>query len=194
MKINEATSTDLKVINELQNKYGWKPGDTLLYQQSYALTSEQQKNFPGIKSIKPDIVLNDLNHFPLAVFENKLDDEKKALTKLRTLYYQVLRPRFLYACSPERILFYDTAWKGLEAGKFRRVNGFMTLEEMKLKIEQAKKRDQEKEISIDKTIAGGYDPAAGKDRYFQTECIKTLIEKFRAGKQKMLGAHGHGAR
>ena len=186
MKINEATSTDLKVINELQNKYGWKPGDTLLYQQQYALTPEQQNNFPGIKSIKPDIVLNDLHHCPLAVFENKLDDEKKALTKLRTLYNQVLRPRFLYACSPERTLFYDTAWKGLEAGEFRRVNGFMTLEEMKIKIEQTRKRDQEKEITIDKTIAGGYDPAAGKERYFQIECIEALIEKFREGKQKML--------
>lgn len=186
MKINEATSTDLKVIDALQNRYGWKSGDTLLYQQSYALTLEQQKTFPGIKSIKPDIVLNDLNHLPLAVFENKLDDEKKALTKLRTLYNQILCPRFLYACSPERILYYDTAWKGLEAGEFRRVNGFMTLEEMKLKIEQEKKRDQEKDIVIDRTIAGGYDPAAGKDRYFQIECINTLIEKFRSGKQKML--------
>ncbi len=186
MKINEATSTDLKVIDSLQNKYGWKPEDTLLYQQSYALTPEQQKTFPSIKSIKPDIVLTDLNHLPLAVFENKLDDEKKALTKLRTLYNQILRPRFLYACSAERILFYDTAWKGLEAGEFRRVNGFMTLEEMKLKIEQGKKRDQEKDMVIDRTIAGGYDPAAGKDRYFQIECIQTLIEKFRAGKEKML--------
>lgn len=186
MKINEATSTDLKIINELQKNCGWKIEDTLLYQQSYALTTEQEKNFPGIKSIKPDIVLTDLNHLPLAVFENKLDDEKKALTKLRTLYNQILRPRFLYACSPERILFYDTAWKGLEAGEFRRVNGFMTLEEMKLKIEQEKKREQEKDIVIDRTIAGGYDPAAGKDRYFQSECIKALIEKFRGGKQKML--------
>jgi len=186
MKINEATSTDLKVIDALQNKYGWKPEDTLLYQQSYALTPEQQKTFPGIKTIKPDIVLTDLNHLPLAVFENKLDDEKKALTKLRTLYNQILRPRFLYACSAERILFYDTAWKGLEAGEFRRVNGFMTLEEMKLKIEQEKKRDQEKAIVIDRTIAGGYDTAAGKDRYFQIECIQTIIEKFRTGKQKML--------
>jgi len=184
MKINEATSTDLKVIDALQNKYGWKPEDTLLYQQSYALTPEQQKTFPGIKTIKPDIVLTDLNHLPLAVFENKLDDEKKALTKLRTLYNQILRPRFLYACSAERILFYDTAWKGLEAGEFRRVNGFMTLEEMKLKIEQEKKRDQEKAIVIDRTIAGGYDTAAGKDRYFQIECIQTIIEKFRTGKQK----------
>jgi len=77
MKINEATSTDLKVIDALQNKYGWKPEDTLLYQQSYALTPEQQKTFPGIKTIKPDIVLTDLNHLPLAVFENKLDDEKR---------------------------------------------------------------------------------------------------------------------
>ncbi|MEK7699595.1 MAG: hypothetical protein AAB332_04270, partial [Planctomycetota bacterium] len=49
-----------------------------------------------------------------------------------------MKPRFLYACSPERTLFYDTEWKGIEAGEFRQVNGFMSLEEMRLKIEQAK--------------------------------------------------------
>jgi len=31
-KTNEATSTDLKVIERLQ-QIGWKPGDTLLHQQ-----------------------------------------------------------------------------------------------------------------------------------------------------------------
>jgi len=132
MKINEATSTDLKVIKELE-KLGWKAGDTLLYQQEYQLNPEQQKKFEGKKSIKPDIVLTDLNHNIIAVFENKLEDEKKGLLKLKVLYSQVLRPRFLYACSPEKILFYDTAWKGLQAGEFRQVSGFMTLEEMKLK-------------------------------------------------------------
>lgn len=35
-KINEATDTDLKVIERLQ-QLGWKRGDTLLYQQEYAL-------------------------------------------------------------------------------------------------------------------------------------------------------------
>ncbi|MGB9762961.1 MAG: hypothetical protein ACPLW7_02995, partial [Minisyncoccia bacterium] len=59
MNLNEATSTDLKVINELQ-KLGWRPEDTLLYQPQYKLTEEQQKEFSGIKSIKPDIVLQDL--------------------------------------------------------------------------------------------------------------------------------------
>ena len=124
-KINEATDTDLKVIEEFK-KLGWKPGDTLLYQQEFTLTPQQQKIFEGKKGIKPDITLTDLNGNILAVFENKFEDEKKALTKLRTLYAMVLKPRFLYACSPERILFYDTEWKGLEAGEFRQVNSFMS--------------------------------------------------------------------
>lgn len=110
MNLNEATSTDLKIIGELQ-KIGWKPGDTLLYQLEYKFTEEQQKEFPGRKSIKPDIVLQDLHSNVLAVFENKLEDEKKALTRLRTLYWHILKPRFLYACSSERILFYDTCWQ-----------------------------------------------------------------------------------
>lgn len=74
---------------------GWKPGDTLLYQQEYALTPEQKKIFEGKKSIKPDITLIDFSGNILAVFENKFEDEKKALTKLRTLYASVLKPRFL---------------------------------------------------------------------------------------------------
>jgi len=184
MNLNEATTTDLKVIEELK-KLGWKPGDTLLYQPEYALTEEQQKEF-GVKKIRPDIVLQDMHGNILAVFENKLDDEKKALAKLRTLYYQVLRPRFLYACSAERILFCDTSWKGLDAGTFKRVQGFMGLDEMLLKIEQEKQKNLQKEIKIDTTIVGGYDPAAGKERYYQIECVKTLIEKYKAGKQKML--------
>ena len=96
-KINEATDTDLMVIERLQ-QLGWKPGDTLLYQQEYSLTPEQQKVFEGKKSIKPDIILTDFSGNILAVFENKFEDEKKALTKLRTLYETVLKPRFLYAC------------------------------------------------------------------------------------------------
>ena len=112
-KINEATDTDLKIIEDLK-KVGWKVGDTLLYQKEHSLTPEQQKQFEGRKSIKPDIELVDLNHNTVAIFENKFEDEKKALTKLRTLYAPVLKPRFLYACSPERILFYDTEWKGLK--------------------------------------------------------------------------------
>lgn len=184
-KINEATSTDLKVIKLLES-VGWKPEDTLLYQQEYALHPEQQVQFPGFKSIKPDIVLQDLNGDIIAVVENKLEDERKALQKLRMLYSAVLKPRFLYACSSERILFYDNSWKGLDAGEFRQVNSFMGLEEMKLKIEQQKKFSSEREIKIDTTIAGGFDPAAGKDRYYQLDCIKVLIENFKSGKQKML--------
>ena len=185
MKINEATSTDLKVIKELE-KLGWKAGDTLLYQQEYQLSPEQQKEFKGKKSIKPDIVLTDLSGEILAVFENKLNDEKHGLLKLRSLYSQVLKPRFLYACSPERSLFYDSTWKGLEAGEFKRVNSFMTLEEMKLKNEQERKKNLEKEVFIDTSIAGGMDKAVGKERYYQRECIETLIDKYKSGEQKML--------
>lgn len=186
MNLNEATSTDLKVISTLEKKYGWKAGDTLLYRPRYSLTPEQQKDFPDTHFIEPDIVLTDLNGDILAVFENKLEDEKKALSKLRFLYSRILKPRFLYACSPERILFCDTAWKGLEAGEFRRVNGFMTLEEIKLKIEHEKNKNLQREIKIDTTIAGGYDPDAGKERYYQIECINALLERYKAGRQKML--------
>ncbi len=182
--INEATTVDLKIIYDLK-AIGWKEGDTLLYQQEYLLTPEQKVEFPGISSIKPDIVLQDLNHNVVAVVENKLEDEKKALQKLRILYAGILKPSFLYACSKERILFLDTNWKGEDA-EFKNVNSFMALDEMKLKIEQLNKFVELKPIQIDKTIAGGYDPAAGKDRYFQTECIETLITNFRNSKQKML--------
>jgi type I site-specific restriction endonuclease len=185
VKINEATDTDLKIIDELK-KLGWKPGDTLIYQQEYTLTPEQQKLFEGRKSIKPDITLTGLNGNIIAIFENKFEDEKKALTKLRMLYATVLKPRFLYACSPERILFYDTEWKGLEAGEFRQVNSLMSLEEMQLKIEQSRKINLDREITIDKGIAGGINPSCGKETYYQTDCIQKLIQKYKDGKQKML--------
>jgi type I site-specific restriction endonuclease len=184
-RINEATDTDLKVVEILQ-KIGWKRGDTLIYQQEYRLMPEQQSQFEGRKSIKPDIVLQDLNGNILAVFENKFEDEKKALAKLRSLYAAILKPRFLYACSPERVLFYDTEWKGFEAGEFRRVDSFMTLDEMQLKIEQAKQINLQREIIIDKSIAGGINPSSGKETYYQTECIQTLIQKYKEHKQKML--------
>jgi len=182
---NEATATDLRVIKELDG-LGWRPGDTLLYQPQYALSPEQQRQFPGHKYIKPDVVLQDLQGNPIAVFENKLDDPKKALPKLRLLYSQILRPRFLYACSAERNLFYDMAWIGLEAGEFRPVNTFLSLEDMRVRIAQEQKRKQEREIVIDTTIAGGYDPAAGKERYYQLECIQTLLKGHKKGKDKML--------
>jgi len=182
---NEATDTDLKVIEELQ-KIGWKRGDTLLYQQEYKLPPEQQKQFEGKKSIKPDIVLQDINGDILAVFENKLVDERKALPKLRSLYAAVLTPRFLYACSSERILFYDMEWRGFEAGEFRHVDSFLSLDEMRLKIEQAKQINMQREVIIDKSIAGGINPSSGKETYYQTECIQTLIQKYKEHKQKML--------
>lgn len=182
---NEATATDLRVIEDLK-KIGWKVGDTLLYQQQYPLTPEQQKEFPGHKYVRPDVVLQDLQGTPLAVFENKLDDPKKALPKLQILYSRILRPRFLYACSAERTLFYDMAWTGLEAGEFRPVNSFLSLEDMGVRMAQEQKRRQEREIVIDTTIAGGFDPAAGKERYYQLDSINALLKGLREGRGKML--------
>lgn len=185
-KINEATSTDLPIILKLVNEYGWKVGDTLLYQQAYDIPENLKKEYPNYKNIRPDIVLQDLNGEVLAVIENNLDKEKKDLLKLRTIVTKVLKPRFLYACSAERILFYDNAWRGLDAGEFKQVNNFMSLEEIKIKVEQHKKIQSDREIVIDTTIAGGYDPSVGKDRYYQLDCIRTIIEKYKTGKQKML--------
>ncbi len=122
----------------------------------------------------------------LAVIENKLDDPNKALVKLRMKYSRVLRPRFLYACSANKMLFYDMAWRGVDAGEFKPVNAFLSLEEMKQKIQQEQRRSKGDKVAIDTAIAGGYDQAAVKERYYQLECIKTLIEAYRSGKQKML--------
>lgn len=127
-----------------------------------------------------------MNGEVLAVIENNLDKGNKDLLKLRTVVTQLLKPRFLYACSAERILFYDNAWRGLDAGEFKPVTSFMSLEEMKLKIEQQKKITSNKEIAIDTTIAGGFDINIGKDRYYQLQCVRTIIENYKGGKQKML--------
>ncbi len=56
-RINEATDTDLKIIDDLK-KLGWKTGDTLLYQQEYALTPEQQKIFEEEleKNATPEVI------------------------------------------------------------------------------------------------------------------------------------------
>ncbi|QDY32874.1 DEAD/DEAH box helicase family protein [Clostridium sporogenes] len=185
-KINEATSTDLPIILKLVNEHGWKIGDTLLYQQTYDIPDNLKKDYSTYKNIRPDIVLQDLNGEILAVIENNLDKENKDLLKLRTIVTKVLKPRFLYACSSERILFYDNAWRGLDAGEFKQVNSLMSLEEMKLKVEQQKKIEANREIFIDTTIAGGYDSTVGKERYYQLDCIRTIIESYKAGKQKML--------
>ena len=88
---NEASAVDLKVYDALKD-LKWAAGDTLLYQPNYALTAEEQADFPGSKSIKPDFVLQDLQGFPLAVIENKLDDPQKALPKLRLKYSRLLKP------------------------------------------------------------------------------------------------------
>ena len=187
---NEASTVDLKVCETLK-ALDWRLGDTLLYQPSYALTEDEQKDYPGSKSIKPDFVLQDLQGFALAVIENKLDDPRKALPKLRLKYSRLLKPRFLYACAADgagglKVLFFDLAWRGVDAADFRVVDGFMSLTDVKLKIEQDRLRRQQQEISIDTTWAGGFDPAAGKARTYQLDCIRTLLDHYRDGKMKML--------
>jgi type I site-specific restriction endonuclease len=187
---NEASAVDLIVYDALKD-LKWTLGDTLLYQPSYALTEEEQRDFPGSKSIKPDFVLQDLQGFALAVIENKLDDPQKALPKLRLKYSRLLKPRFLYACAADgagglKILFFDLAWRGTDAAEFKSIGEFMSLEEMKLKIEQGRQKQREQTITIDTTLAGGFDPAAGKDRYYQLDCIRILLDLFREGKMKML--------
>ena len=52
-KINEATSTDLPIIQRLVNEYGWKVGDTLLYQQSYDIPENLKKDYPSFKKYSP---------------------------------------------------------------------------------------------------------------------------------------------
>lgn len=187
---NEASTVDLKVYEALK-ALDWRLGDTLLYQPSYALTEEEQRDYPGSKSIKPDFVLQDIQGQPLAVIEDKLDDPTKALPKLRLKYSRVLKPRFLYACAADgaggiKVLFYDLAWRGIDAAAFRPVDGFMSLDTMKLKLEQDRQRRREQEIRIDTTLAGGFDPAAGKERTYQLECIRVLLHLYREGKMRML--------
>ncbi len=60
-KINEATSTDLPIILKLINEYGWKIEDTLLYQQIYDISENLKKDYPTLKNIRPDIVLQNFN-------------------------------------------------------------------------------------------------------------------------------------
>ncbi|MGE5216155.1 MAG: DEAD/DEAH box helicase family protein [Chloroflexota bacterium] len=182
----------MKVYDALKD-LKWTLGDTLLYQPSYALTEEEQRDFPGSKSIKPDFVLQDLQGFALAVIENKLDDPQKALPKLRLKYSRLLRPRFLYACASDgagglKILFFDMAWRGTDTAEFKPVDGFMSLEEIKLKIEQNRQKQREEAIDLSRyqDIAGGFDPAAGKERYYHAECMQVLLDRYREGKMKML--------
>jgi type I restriction enzyme R subunit len=187
---NEATAVDLKVYDALKD-LKWILGDTVLYQPSYALTEEEQRDFPGSKSIKPDFVLQDLQGFALAVIENKLDNPHAALPKLRLKYSRLLKPHFLYACAADgkgglKMFFYDLTWRGVDAVEFRPVAGFMSFEDMKLKIEQDRQRRRDQNIHIDTALAGGFDPAAGKVRYYQLSCIQALLERFREGKMKML--------
>ena len=85
---NEASAVDLKVYDALKD-LGWKLNDTMLYQPTYALTEEQECDFPGSKSIKPDFVLEDLQQQPIAVLENKLHDPERALPRLRLKYSRI---------------------------------------------------------------------------------------------------------
>jgi hypothetical protein len=85
-----------------------------------------------------------------------------------------------------KILFFDLAWRGTDAAEFKNIGEFMSLEEMKLKIEQGRQKQREQKITIDTTLAGGFDPAAGKERYYQLDCIRILLDLFRDGKMKML--------
>ncbi|UJS17145.1 MAG: hypothetical protein L3J17_14700 [Candidatus Jettenia sp.] len=62
---NEATDTDLKVIERL-HQLDWKRGDTLLYRQMYALSPEYQKMFNNQKSIEPNITLTNIHENILA--------------------------------------------------------------------------------------------------------------------------------
>jgi len=187
---NEASAVDLRVYEALK-ALGWRLGDTLLYQPNYALTEDEQRDYPGSKSIRPDFVLQDIQGEALAVLEDKLDDPAKALPKLRLKYSRVLRPRFLYACAADgagglKLLFFDLAWRGVDAAEFRSVTDFMTLEAMRLKLEQDRQKRRQQEIRIDTTIAGGLDPAAGKERTYQLDCIRILLGLYREGKMKML--------
>ncbi|MBK6332041.1 MAG: DEAD/DEAH box helicase family protein [Bacteroidetes bacterium] len=184
-KINEATSTDLPIIQRLVNKYGWKVGDTLLYQQVYDISENLKNDYSNLKNIRPDIVLQDLNNEVLAVIENNLDKENKDLLKLRTVITHLLKPRFSMLAVPN-VFILRQCLERLDAGEFKQVTSFMSLEEMKLKIEQQKKIASNKEITIDTTIAGGFDISIGKERYYQLQCIRTIIENYKAGKQKML--------
>ncbi len=180
---NEASVVDLKVIKQLE-KLGFVLNDTLLYQHSYSIPAHLQADI-GKKYITPDITLVDAySKEVIAIIENKLSDEKKALGQL-LIGRQVLKPRFLYAVSEDRMLFLDTTWQGLD-DEFKPVSEFMSYDEMIDKINQEKVRRSSKPIEIDTTIAGGYDPNINKVRYYQTECINTLINKLRDGKQKML--------
>jgi len=188
---SEASAVDLPVYERLKD-LDWKLNDTMLYRHRYTLTEQQQADFPGGKTIEPDFVLQDLQGVPLAVVENKLENPNRALAKLRLKYASILRPRFLYACAKDaktgelRVLFYDMAWRGMDAGEFKPADNFLRLEEMKRKIEHERQLRRNEKITIDTTIAGGFDPAAGKNRYYQLECINALAEAIRNGKMKML--------
>ena len=86
IKINEATSIDLPIKQILVDEYKWKVDDTILYQQTYEITENLKKDYPTLKNIRPDFVLQDLNGEVLAVIENNLDKDNKDLLKLRTVF------------------------------------------------------------------------------------------------------------
>ncbi|WP_177565184.1 DEAD/DEAH box helicase family protein [uncultured Phascolarctobacterium sp.] len=180
---NEASVVDIKVIKQLE-QLGFVLNDTLLYQHSYSIPEHLQSEI-GKKFITPDITLVDAySKEVIAIIENKLSNEKKALGQL-LIGRQVLKPRFLYAVSEDRMLFLDTTWQGLD-DEYKPVKEFLSYDEMRDKINQEKVKRSNKPIKIDTTIAGGYDSNINKERYYQLDCINTLIEKYKSGKQKML--------
>lgn len=132
---NEASVVDIKVIKQLET-LGFVLNDTLLYQHSYSVPEHLQQEI-GKKHITPDITLVDAySKEVIAIIENKLEDEKKALGQL-FIGIQVLKPRFLYAVSENRMLFLDTTWKGLDE-EFKPVQSFLSYDEMCEKINQEK--------------------------------------------------------
>lgn len=180
---NEASVVDIKVIKQLET-LGFRLNDTLLYQHSYSIPPHLQVEI-GKKYIKPDITLVDAySKEVIAIIENKLNDEKKAKGQL-LIGRRILKPRFMYAVSEDRMLFLDTTWQGLD-DEYKPVQEFMSYDEMSEKINQEKAMLSTKPIEIDTTIAGGYDPNINKERYYQLDCINILIDKFKSGKQKML--------
>jgi type I site-specific restriction endonuclease len=72
---NEAQSVDIPVIKSLE-AIGWKLGDTLLYQPEYKLSEARQQEY-NCQSIRPDLVLQDLNGEVIAVIENKLEQKNE---------------------------------------------------------------------------------------------------------------------
>ena len=73
----------------------------------------------------------------------------------------MLKPRFHTLVAPSPVWFYITAGR-LNAGEFKQVTGHAFRNEAQ-RVEQQRKIAANREITIDTTIAGGYDPTVGKN-------------------------------